>query len=100
MGTKAASGKVYKGRVGFSVKPLGNHAAGIKPSLCGYNQDMTFKMPARVAANCHRTPEGAAWLDRLPEVLSRVARRWSLAIRAPFDNDEHTSELQSPKDLV
>jgi len=49
---------------------------------------MTFKIPARVAASCRKTPEGAAWLDRLPETLGSVERRWSLTVGAPFDNEE------------
>jgi hypothetical protein len=50
-----------------------------------YHQDMTFEIPARVAASCRKTPEGAAWLDRLPETLGSVERRWSLTVGARFD---------------
>lgn len=49
---------------------------------------MPLKIPARVAANCRKTPQGAAWLDRLPETLRAIERRWSLDMDAPFDNDE------------
>src|SRR5215469_18896492 len=49
-----------------------------------YHQDMTFKIPARVAASCRKTPKGAAWLDRWPETLGCVERRWSLTVGAPF----------------
>ena len=47
-----------------------------------------MKIPARVAANCGKTPERTAWLDRLPEVLDGIARRWSLTVGDPFDNEE------------
>jgi streptomycin 6-kinase len=53
-----------------------------------YNQGMALKIPARVAANCRKTPNRAAWLDRLPEILAVVERRWSLAVGASFDNEE------------
>ena len=89
-------GQGLQGSRRFFVELLGNQVAGIKPSSCGYNQDMTLKMPARVAANCRRTPEGAAWLDRLPEVLSRVERRWSLTLGAPFEDDEVSCAWVTP----
>lgn len=49
---------------------------------------MALKIPARVAANCAKTPEGAVWLDRLPEVLGSIERRWSLTVGEPFDNED------------
>ena len=49
---------------------------------------MAWKIPARVAANCRRTPEGAAWLDRLPQILRSAERRWPLRVGSPFDNAE------------
>jgi streptomycin 6-kinase len=64
-----------------------------------YNQGMTLKIPARVAANCRKTPEGAAWLDRLPETLGSIERRWSLAAGAPFDNEEVSCAWVAPATL-
>ena len=49
---------------------------------------MALKIPARVAANCCKTSAGAAWLNRLPRTLEYVEQRWSLAVGAPFDNEE------------
>ncbi|HEV3279097.1 MAG TPA: aminoglycoside phosphotransferase family protein [Terriglobia bacterium] len=60
---------------------------------------MTFKIPARVAANCRKTPQGSAWLARLPETLASVERRWSLAAGAPFDNDEVSCACVAPAAL-
>ena len=61
---------------------------------------MTFKIPTRVVANCSKTPEGAAWLDRLPEILRSVERRWSLSVGAPFDNNEVSCAWVAPAALA
>ena len=57
-------------------------------------------MPVRVVANCSKTPEGAAWLDRLPEILRSVERRWSLSVGAPFDNNEVSCAWVAPAVLA
>jgi streptomycin 6-kinase len=31
------------------------------------------------------TPEGAAWLDGLPELVAELAERWQLTLREPYD---------------
>jgi streptomycin 6-kinase len=61
---------------------------------------MTLKIPVRVVANCSKTPEGAAWLDRLPEILRSVERRWSLSVGAPFDNNEVSCAWVAPAALA
>ena len=61
---------------------------------------MGLKVPARVAANCRRTPEGAAWLDRLPEILRSAERRWSLRVGSPFDNEEVSCAWVAPVELA
>ena len=60
------------------------------------NPFMALKIPARVAANCRKSPERTAWLDRLPEILSSVERRWSLTIDVPFDNEEVSCAWVAP----
>jgi streptomycin 6-kinase len=57
---------------------------------------MALKIPARVAANCRKTSAGAAWLDRLPETLGGLDRRWLLAVGAPFDNEEVSCAWVAP----
>ena len=57
---------------------------------------MALKIPVRVAANCRKTPKGAAWLDRLPEILGSVERRWSLTVGAPFDDEEVSCAWVAP----
>src|SRR6516225_7045009 len=61
---------------------------------------MALNIPARVAANCRTTREGAAWLDRLPETLDTLERRWSLTVGAPFDNEEVSCAWVAPVALL
>jgi streptomycin 6-kinase len=49
---------------------------------------MAPKIPRGLAASCHKSPQRAAWLDRLPDVLRDLVHRWSLTLHAPFDDDE------------
>jgi len=49
---------------------------------------MALKIPRGLAASCHKTPQGAAWLERLPDVLRNLEHRWSLTLDALFDGDE------------
>ena len=61
---------------------------------------MRLKIPSRVAANCRKTPEGAAWLDRLPRILRSAERRWSLRVGSPFDNEEVSCAWVAPVALA
>jgi streptomycin 6-kinase len=49
---------------------------------------MELKIPSRLAAICHKTPERAAWLDHLPDVLRRLEDLWALTPDAPLDGEE------------
>jgi len=55
-----------------------------------------LKIPTRVVANCSKTPEAAAWLERLPEILRSAERRWSLKVGSPFDNHEVSCAWVAP----
>jgi streptomycin 6-kinase len=55
-----------------------------------------MRIPARLAASCLGTPERAAWLARLPDVVRALERRWSLTLGAPFDNDETSCAWVAP----
>ena len=48
---------------------------------------MALDIPERLAASCRKTPERAAWLNRLPGALRNLERRWSLTLGAPFADD-------------
>src|ERR1700722_6465047 len=49
---------------------------------------MKPSISATLASNCRKGPERAAWLDRLPDVLRSLERRWALTPDAPLDGDE------------
>src|SRR5215470_5617036 len=53
-----------------------------------YERGMALRIPQALAASCGKTPERQAWLDRLPETLRELQRRWSLTLQAPFDTKE------------
>jgi streptomycin 6-kinase len=46
---------------------------------------MAQTIPSRLATTCGKTPDGAAWLVRLPETLHEIERRWSLIVGMPFE---------------
>lgn len=71
----------------------------LRTLLRGYNRGVPLRIPVRVAANCRQTPEAAAWLDRLPEILRAIERRWSLTLGAPIDNDEVSCAWVAPVTL-
>jgi streptomycin 6-kinase len=49
-----------------------------------------------LAATCRRSPENAAWLERLPEVVDLLRRRWSLELGPPFDGPEVSAAWVAP----
>src|SRR5262249_10779454 len=60
----------------------------------------TLTIPARLAANCGKTPERAAWLARLPEVVRQLEQRWTLTLGGPFDDDETNCAWVAPATLA
>ena len=81
-------------------KPLSWTRRRTQPHSTGYNRGMALKIPCRVAANGLRSPRGAAWLQRLPEILGSVERRWSPTVGAPFDNEELSCAWLTPVALA
>lgn len=53
-------------------------------------------VPERLATACQRTPERAAWLKRLPEMVRDLERRWSLQLGPPFDSEEVSCAWVAP----
>lgn len=43
-------------------------------------------LPEQLIANCRKTPERTAWLDRLPAMVEELMERWSLRPGSPFDH--------------
>jgi streptomycin 6-kinase len=42
------------------------------------------RIPANLRTGVGRTPDGAAWLERLPALITRSAHRWRLTLGRPF----------------
>jgi streptomycin 6-kinase len=61
---------------------------------------MALNVPERLATNCRKTPARAAWLDRLPDALRKLERRWSLTLGAPFDGEDVTCAWVAPVALA
>jgi streptomycin 6-kinase len=57
---------------------------------------MALTIPERLAANCCKTPERAAWLKRLPGALRNLECRWSLTLGTPFESDEVSCAWVAP----
>ena len=57
---------------------------------------MARNIPARLAAACRATPERAAWLAQLPDVIRALERRWSLTVGPPFDEDKVSCAWVAP----
>jgi streptomycin 6-kinase len=53
-------------------------------------------IPARLAVSCRRSPEGETWLERLPDTLRILTRRWSLTLGPSFDDDEVSCAWVAP----
>jgi streptomycin 6-kinase len=49
------------------------------------------KIPEHLVARWYRSPEGAAWIDRLPPIVREVERRWSLRIGMPLEGGDVTA---------
>ena len=60
---------------------------------------MALHIPQRLEAVCQKKPERTAWLDRLPNTLRNVERRWSLTVDAPFDCAEVSCAWVAPVTL-
>jgi streptomycin 6-kinase len=49
---------------------------------------MELRISTGLAASCRKSPERAAWLDRLPDVLRGLEHVWALTPDAPLDAEE------------
>lgn len=57
---------------------------------------MELIVPKRLVATCQDTPEGTAWLQRLPDALHDLQRRWCLTLGEPFDGNEASCSWVAP----
>lgn len=47
-----------------------------------------LRIPIGLATSCSKSPERAAWLERLPGLVGRLEREWSLKLGGPFDGED------------
>ncbi|MDQ3637990.1 MAG: aminoglycoside phosphotransferase family protein [Actinomycetota bacterium] len=57
---------------------------------------MALTVPERLAATCRKTSERSAWLERLPDTLRDLERRWSLTLGTPFGGEEVSCAWVAP----
>jgi streptomycin 6-kinase len=48
---------------------------------------MSIEIPTRLAANCTKASERAAWLGRLPDTLRSLEGKWSLTLGLVYDSE-------------
>jgi streptomycin 6-kinase len=51
---------------------------------------VAVRISGELAASCRRTPERAAWLDRLPGMVHELERRWNLTPDVPLHGEDPT----------
>ncbi len=51
---------------------------------------MRLRISDNLEANCRKSTERTAWLERLPDALNELERRWSLSLGSPFAGDDVT----------
>jgi streptomycin 6-kinase len=61
---------------------------------------MAFPVSELLAASCRKGPRRAAWLERLPDTVGDLERRWSLTVEAPFLGMEATASWVAPAVLA
>jgi streptomycin 6-kinase len=57
---------------------------------------MALRIPYRLAASYGKNPASVAWLERLPDTLQDLQRRWSLTLQAPFDGEDVSCSYVAP----
>src|SRR5436305_11478321 len=57
---------------------------------------MEWTVPTQLLHTCRKTPEGEAWLQRLPEAVGDVEYEWSLTLGTPFDGEEVSCAWVAP----
>jgi streptomycin 6-kinase len=49
---------------------------------------MSLRIPSGLAASCRKTAEREAWLDGLPDLVSKLEHKWALTPDAPLNGEE------------
>lgn len=64
--------------------------------MTSQDERTALTVPERLAATCRKTSERSAWLERLPDTLRDLERRWSLTLGTPFGGDEVSCAWVAP----
>jgi len=57
---------------------------------------MAFTVPDQLAAVCRKSVERSAWLERLPDTVRDLERRWSLTLGMPFTGEDVSCSWVAP----
>ena len=57
----------------------------------GRNEHLALTIPESLAVSCRNAPETAAWLERLPDAIRDLERRWLLTVEEPFEEEASAS---------
>jgi streptomycin 6-kinase len=63
-------------------------------------KSMALNVPVRLASTCRKTAERAEWLNRLPDTLRKLERRWSLTPGTPLDDEDASCAWVAPVALA
>ena len=61
---------------------------------------MALTVPELLAVNCRKSPERAACIERLPDTIRDLERRWLLTVEAAFDGEEVSCAWVAPAALA
>ena len=64
--------------------------------VADYTVHMELRLSIALAANCSKSPERVAWLDRLPDVLRKLEQLWALTPDAPLNGEEPSCSYVAP----
>src|SRR6185369_3478717 len=61
---------------------------------------MALTIPRTLVDNCRKTPERIAWLDRLPDTVRDLERRWAMKLGSPFIGPDVSCAWVAPVTLA
>jgi streptomycin 6-kinase len=60
---------------------------------------MALTIPESLAVSCRKAPDTAAWLQRLPDTIRDLQRRWLFTVEAPLE-EEASASWVAPAELA
>lgn len=61
---------------------------------------MPLKIPSQLAESCAKSPDRAAWLERLPALVGQLKTSWSLRLGAPFEGEDVSCSYVAPAECA